>query len=86
MLLRIALIGCFLAAVFLARWLDYKALASVLPFCFMGSVFAWELWKHHRRGEAPRGVKQLWFGVILSALMIALLPLLPYVFDWLEGT
>ena len=83
--LRIALIGCYLAACFLAIRLGYRTVALLLPFCLMGGTSAWILWRHYWRGEPQEGVKQHRFVVVLSALMIVSLPGIPHILDWLSA-
>ena len=79
----ITLIGCFLTASVLARWLGYRTLAGLLPFCLLGGMSAWELWKHHRWGEPQKGVGSHRLLIALSATMIVYLLGEAAIFDWL---
>lgn len=82
---EIALIGSFLAAVVLARWLGNRTLAGLLPFCLLGGMSAWALWKHHRWGEPQKDVGSHRFIVALSATMIVYILGEDAIFDWVSA-
>lgn len=81
--LRLLLAAFYLVASFWALWLGYDGLPFMMLFCFLGGVSAWRLWKHYRRRELQAEFKTDRWVFVLSALSLLLLPLLPYIFDWL---
>ncbi|GAA0599576.1 hypothetical protein GCM10009416_42040 [Craurococcus roseus] len=80
-----ALLVCFVAALVLARSLGYKTLASLLPFCFLGGMSAWTLWKHYRWGEPQKAVKQHKFLIAMSMIAVFVLFYIDDILDLIEG-